>query len=343
MTKKLKLGIEWFALLTAICWGAGSFFGKRAMKIGHLTPLVGIVLRTFTALLLFLIFLSIFGRKINSPLLKELKNAWKTSKAGLFQIIIFEGVLAGGVGMFLYYYAISNGDLSLVMPLAFLSPFWGTLLALLFKDEKITFQRTAGLLITLVGVFFISSRMFTLSELLQFRVEYFAILTGLCWGIGSYFGKKGMKKAEISPFVGITIRTFTSLIILIIAIFSLGPTLLDSHFFAELGWILKNEWGQFILILLFEGIIAGFLGMLLYYFALRKGDITLVMPLAFTSPFWGTILALIWRTEQLTDNRLMGLLLIVYGIAFTTSVNLRKPVNQRLLKENFYEKEIVNN
>lgn len=329
-----KIGIEWVALLTALCWGAGSFFGKRAMKIGHLSPLVGIILRTSLALFLFLLLLLIFGKRLEASLFKEVTNAWKKSKWGFFQIIIFEGILAGGLGMFLYYLAISNGELSLVMPLAFLSPFWGTLLALILKEEKFAFQRILGLVFTIGGIFIITSRIYSLEELLQWRIEYVALLTGFCWGIGSFFGKKGMKKASITPIVGITLRTVTSLIVLLITVFSLGPTLLNSHLFSELGWILKNELGQFFLILFFEGVVAGFVGMLVYYIAMRKGDLSIIMPLAFSSPFWGTLLAIIFGIEQFTIQRLSGMILILFGIAYTSSPNFMQPIQRKTIENN---------
>jgi len=341
------LRIEWLALLTALCWGSGSFFGKRAMKIGYLSPLVGILLRTTLSLILFLFLLLIFGKKLGANLRKEVSNAWRTSKWGLFQIIIFEGILAGGIGMFLYYLAISGGELSLVMPLAFLSPFWGTLLALLFKDERPTYQRISGLLLTFIGILIISSRVLSFQEIFTWRIEYVALLTGICWGIGSFFGKRGMKKASITPFVGITLRTATSSIILLVTIFSFGPSLLDSHLLTELHWILTNKLEQFFLILLFEGILAGFLGMLLYYIAIKKGELSLVMPLAFTSPFWGTFLSLVWGIEIFTIQRLVGMFFILTGIIFTTAPALTQLVRMEnsfklvtpILRKNSTKKE----
>lgn len=337
MRNKKIVGIEWLALLTAICWGSGSFFGKRAMKLGHLSPLVGINLRTFLALILFLFLVLIFGKKLNTNLRKELISAWKSSKSGLFLIIIFEGILAGGLGMFLYYLALSGGELSLIMPLAFLSPFWGILLALIFKDEKITFQRTTGLLLTLAGIFIITSKLFTFKELFQWRIEYVALLTGICWGVGSFFGKRGMKKANISPYVGITMRSFTSLILLLVSVFSLGPFLFGSNIISELQWIVVNELDQFFLILIFEGVIAGFFGMLFYYMAIRKGDLSLVMPLAFSSPFWGTLLAIIWQTEVFTIQRITGMAFILTGILFITTTNLQKS----FIHPDYYSKPII--
>ncbi|MBN1330169.1 MAG: DMT family transporter [Candidatus Heimdallarchaeota archaeon] len=324
MRKQRTLGIEWLALLTALCWGLGSFFGKRAMKIGQLSPLVGILLRTILSLILFLILLLLFGKKLGANLRKEIARAWVTSKWGLFQILLFEGVLAGGIGMFLYYLAISGGELSLVMPLAFLSPFWGTLLALLFKSEQPTYQRIIGLFLTFIGILIISSRLLSLHEILTWRIEYVALLTGICWGIGSFFGKRGMKKTAITPFVGITLRTATSSVILLIIVFSLGPNLLNSFLILELSWIFANELGQFFLILFFEGILAGFFGMLLYYIAIKKGELSLVMPLAFTSPFWGTFLSIIWGVEQFTIQRLAGMFFILTGIIFITAPSLKQ-------------------
>jgi transporter family protein len=315
-----KTGVEWIALLTAICWGAGSFFGKRAMKLGNLSPLVGINLRTFTALVLFLLLLLIFGKRLKINLGQELKHAWNTSKKGLFQIIIFEGILAGSLGMSLYYLAISGGELSLVMPLAFLSPLWGTLLAFLYRDEKVNSTKIIGLVLSIVGIFILTSKIYSLDELLQWRIEYVALLTGICWGIGSFYGKRGMKQASISPQVGITIRSAIALVVLLILVFSAGSTpFIGSNIVAELRWIFANELDQFFLILVFEGVIAGFLGMLAYYFAIRKGELSLVMPLAFSSPLWGTVLALIWKTEEFTIQRLAGMAFILTGIVYLTA------------------------
>lgn len=318
--------INWLALLTALCWGSGSFFGKMAMKKGKLSPLTGIILRTAIALILFSFFLVFFGNKVKAHFIKEISFAWKSSKTGFFQIVFFEGFLAGACGMFLYYLAISGGDLSLVMPLAFLSPFWGTLLSLIFMEEKINSSRLIGLLLTLVGIFTISASSFAFQELLQFRIEYLAILTGICWGVGSFFGKRGMKKTDISSFVGITIRTATALVFLLIVAFTVGPILLNAFLFPEIVWVVQNNLGQFFLILFFEGLIAGFFGMLFYYIAIRGGDLSLVMPVAFTSPFWGTLLALIWGTEGFTSQRIFGMLIIMLGIAFTLAPDFWRPI-----------------
>ncbi len=46
------------------------------------------------------------------------------------------------------------------------------------------------------------------------KPQLFALLTAIAWGVGGYFEKKGLHLGNLSPQMGITIRTFTALIIL---------------------------------------------------------------------------------------------------------------------------------
>ena len=41
---------QWLALMTAVAWGVGGYFEKKGLHLGHLSPQVGITLRTATAL-----------------------------------------------------------------------------------------------------------------------------------------------------------------------------------------------------------------------------------------------------------------------------------------------------
>ncbi len=46
------------------------------------------------------------------------------------------------------------------------------------------------------------------------KPQLFALFTAIAWGVGGYFEKKGLHLGNLSPQVGITIRTFVALIIL---------------------------------------------------------------------------------------------------------------------------------
>ena len=42
------------------------------------------------------------------------------------------------------------------------------------------------------------------------KPQLFALLTAIAWGVGGYFEKKGLHLGNLSPQMGITIRTFTA-------------------------------------------------------------------------------------------------------------------------------------
>ena len=47
------------------------------------------------------------------------------------------------------------------------------------------------------------------------RAEYWAVLTAMCWAIGSLFEKRGVTLGNLSPIMGTSIRTAFSLLLLI--------------------------------------------------------------------------------------------------------------------------------
>lgn len=132
---------EWFALLAAICWGVGGYFEKKGLHLGHLSPTMGITLRTLVALILLGI--------ASYPQWKTLPQAG--SKALLY-MIIGGGIVAGAAGMLCFYTAIKGAPLTRVMPIAFTSPLFGALMGLLFGGEPFSFKTVLGMLMTIGGI-----------------------------------------------------------------------------------------------------------------------------------------------------------------------------------------------
>jgi transporter family protein len=62
------------------------------------------------------------------------------------------------------------------------------------------------------------------------------------------------------------------------------------------------------------GVVAGALGMLCFYTALKGAPLTQVMPIAFTSPLFGALMGIIFSGEPLTFKTIAGMLLTVGGI-----------------------------
>jgi len=138
------------------------------------------------------------------------------------------------------------------------------------------------------------------------KPQLFALLTAAAWGVGGYFEKKGLHQGQLSPEMGITIRTATALVILAVVSFPQWKTLPQAGPRALLYMVLGG------------GVVAGALGMLCFYAAIKGAPLGQVMPIAFTSPLFGALMGIIFGGEPLTLKTILGTLLTVGGIALLT-------------------------
>lgn len=138
------------------------------------------------------------------------------------------------------------------------------------------------------------------------KAQLFALLTAVAWGIGGYFEKKGLHLGNLSPQVGITIRTLVALIILGAVSFPQWKTIPQAGTKALLYMVIGG------------GVLAGAVGMLCFYTALKGAPLNQVMPIAFTSPLFGALMGLIFGGEPLSVKTAVGLLLTIAGIVVLT-------------------------
>ncbi len=135
------MSAELFALLTAMAWGIGGYFEKKGLHLGHLSPQMGITIRTAVALVIL--------ATVSFPQWKTLSQAG--SKA-LWMMVLGGGVVAGSVGMLCFYTALKGAPLGRVMPIAFTSPLFGALMGILFGGEPLTWKVVLGTLLTVSGI-----------------------------------------------------------------------------------------------------------------------------------------------------------------------------------------------
>lgn len=133
-----------------------------------------------------------------------------------------------------------------------------------------------------------------------------ALLTSIFWGVGGYFEKKGLHLGNLSPVMGITIRTAVALVILGMASAS--------------EWKIVSHAGlkPLLYLVIDGGIMAGTAGMLCYYAAIKGAPLGKVMPIAFTSPLFGALMGVLFNGEMLTPKTLIGIGLSVGGIVVLT-------------------------
>jgi transporter family protein len=138
------------------------------------------------------------------------------------------------------------------------------------------------------------------------KPQIFALLTAAAWGIGGFFEKKGLHQGNLSPEIGITIRTFIALLIL---------SFVSFKFWKDIP---KTDGKALLMIVIGGGVVAGALGMLFFYKAIKGAPLNQVMPIAFTSPLFGILIASFYGGEPLSVKTIIGTILTICGIIVLT-------------------------
>ena len=135
-----------------------------------------------------------------------------------------------------------------------------------------------------------------------------ALATAAAWGVGGYFEKKGLHAGGLSPQVGAALRTAVALVVLA---FVAGPP--------GIRQLAAAPPRGLALIALGGGVAAGALGILCFYAALRSAPIHQVMPVAFTSPLFAALAAVVLGGQSISWRAGLGMALTVAGIALVGS------------------------
>ena len=132
-------------------------------------------------------------------------------------------------------------------------------------------------------------------------VIFFLILTAFLWGTTPVLEKIGLAKTD--PITGVTIRSLTVTIALLLYLVFAG----------KIKAVFQTD-PKTIAIFSLTGILAGLLGMVTYFFALKKGATSQIVPIAATYPLITAILSVLILGEHVTSLRLIGTVFIITGI-----------------------------
>jgi len=136
---------------------------------------------------------------------------------------------------------------------------------------------------------------------LKFYPFLLAIITMIFWGAAPIFGKIGLTK--INPYIALAIRSFIVALIMLIIISIRGD-------FREL---IKVDLKSVAFIGL-EGIFASLIGHFAYYYALKLGETSKIVPITSAFPLITVLIAIIFLSEKITLFKGSGILLIIAGI-----------------------------
>jgi len=133
------------------------------------------------------------------------------------------------------------------------------------------------------------------------KIIVLLVLTALMWGTTPILEKLGLGKVD--PLVGLTIRSIAIIVLL------LGFLIVTGRI-KELATVDTKS----IVIFSISGTLAGLLGMLTYFEALKLGATSRIVPLAAAYPLVTAFLSVFILGEQITLIRVIGTVLIVLGV-----------------------------
>lgn len=133
---------------------------------------------------------------------------------------------------------------------------------------------------------------------------WFALLAALSWGIAPVFGKSAL--SETQPWLALALRNF-----FVATVMFLWALL--GGWLGEVGRLLASQGGLYVLA---EGFFGALLGQLAYFYAIKYGEASRVVPIASSFPLFAFLLGLALLKERFDWYKVLGTALIVLGIIF---------------------------
>jgi len=145
----------------------------------------------------------------------------------------------------------------------------------------------------------------------------FAVLAGLCWGIGEVCTRSALHAGKVGPIGAITVRSLVAvpLLLLVFWLMTRGAAGLGAEpALAQAG---GATWAK---VVLGSGLVAGGLAMILFYSALSLGEVSVVKPIAFSiAPAVGVLLGWLVLGESMDARKIVAVCLILTGVVVLTT------------------------
>lgn len=130
---------------------------------------------------------------------------------------------------------------------------------------------------------------------------FLALLTAFIWGFVPFLEKIGISSVE--PSAAYIVRCSGVMVGAVITICFYSP-------FPSIGKMGFKP----IFFLILAGILAGFVAQLVFYKAIKTGEISRIIPVTSCYPLFTFVLGWIFLGEEITISKVVGMLLILGGI-----------------------------
>ncbi|HET9908044.1 MAG TPA: DMT family transporter [Anaerolineales bacterium] len=233
---------------------------------------------------------------------------WKT--LGIFAIL---GPTSLAIPIFFISWGEQSIDSAVASILNATTPLFTILIAhFLLQDDKMTFQKTLGLLVGFGGVVVLMSKDLTAGAQNSILGQGAVILASLFYAGSAVFGRK------LTQHVEGTVRGAMFLITSTIFMWIVGPL-------AERPFEFPTESITWIAIL-FLGILGSGLAVIMLWYLIHEVGPTRASLVTYLFPVGGVILGVIFLNEQLSWQLLLGSILIVASLAVVNWQPVRRAI-----------------
>ncbi len=236
--------------------------------------------------------------------LPEIKQILHCKRSTLLYLLLV-GILAAVLGPLALFAGIQASTATNAVLLSRMESVLTTLLCSLLLREKVTRQQVAGVVLMLLGIYFIVSQGFRYTA--QFNPGDLLILfSSLCYAVVNTIFKA--KLTDLSPKLVVLMRNLVGSIILLLLLPVLAPSGL------HLASLLTGTNLIYLLILGFGVIL---IGQILWYRSLELISASTVSSVSLSQPLFGVIFSRFLLSETLHPYHLIGGLMVIAGLGFT--------------------------
>ena len=283
-------------ILAGVFWGIINIFVKKLSAAG-LDPLQISLVRMLVAAVVFSLFVLIKDKKAFKI---QLKDIWMFICTGIVSIVLFNTF---------YFYTMIHSEASIAVVLLYTSPVFVMILSAIFFKEKITKQKIAALILTLLGCFLVTG-VIGGSVSIAFPFILTGIASGLFYALYSIFGEIALKKYDTMT---VTVWTFLF-------------ALIGSIPFGKLPATIRTISAEPTLILyaLGIGVLSTVLPYFLYTWGLARMDTSNAAILVAVEPLVGCVIGMTLFHEPHNFLKILGILLILASIVLLNIQTERK-------------------
>jgi drug/metabolite transporter (DMT)-like permease len=290
---------EPYALGQVFGYAAANSFDRLATI--HADPLLGPLLRGLPSLLLGIV---LVWKNRTLDQIRPSSPRYIGRRAIL--PFVWAGIIST-LGLFVYYFAIRVGGVTITIPVLQTYVIWGTLIAWFFLRERIGSLALVGIGLIAVGLALLSVGQWRGQPISPswYWALPLALFTALTYGISGVLWRDGQLRGAHQS-VAILLQFTTSLTVAALGLVAFGHWSL----------IRTTAWRD-VLALLTSGVLSGIVGVYCMFAALRLMAVARVYAYSSLTPLVAALLAHFFLREYLNFMMLAGVLVVCAGVALT--------------------------